>query len=156
MRKPLISKGDKYGRLTAVEFVKKDKNYQLWLFVCDCGNKKVLRISSVKNGNTESCGCINREMISKRNYKHGMAKTITYISWYSMKTRCLNKNRKYYYRYGGRGITICPEWLNSFTNFLADMGERPKGKTLDRKDNNGNYCKSNCRWATAKQQRLNQ
>lgn len=79
----------------------------------------------------------------------------TYRSWRSMKTRCLNKNHNYYWRYGGRGITICKRWLHSFENFLADMGERPDGLTLDRKNNNGNYTPKNCFWATRKHQSEN-
>lgn len=85
----------------------------------------------------------------------GMKNTPTYRSWRAMKTRCLNKNHGYYWRYGGRGITICQRWLNSFSNFLADMGERPVGKTLDRINNDGNYEPTNCRWADRKTQSEN-
>lgn len=83
---------------------------------------------------------------------HGMTKTPTWVSWDSMKQRCLNENHKSHKDYGGREITICERWLDSFENFFADMGERPKGTTLDRKDTNGNYEPGNCRWASSKVQ----
>ena len=87
-------------------------------------------------------------------YKHGMYGTRTYKNWFSMKQRCLNRNDKNYKNYGGRGITICPEWL-TFINFYKDMGEKPKDKSIDRINNNSGYCKSNCRWATPKEQMNN-
>ena len=144
-RKSTIKAGDKYNRLTAVKFIKRDKNFhQFWLFQCECGKKKVINISKVKKGLTKSCGCLHDE---GNNFKHGMNGIKTHISWKSMKNRCLNPNATGYKDYGGRGIKICDEWLNNFINFFKDMGERPNGKTLDRKNNDGNYCKSNCRWA---------
>ena len=84
-----------------------------------------------------------------------MINTKVYRCWQSMKQRCLNKNDIGYKNYGGRGITVCPEWLNSFKNFYADMGKKPEGLSLDRIDNDGNYCKENCRWATLEEQHNN-
>ena len=137
MRKPVIKKGDNYNRLTAIRFNCKIKTNQYWLFRCDCGNEKVIAVNKVKSGTTKSCGCLRKE---GNQFKHGMRKTITYNSWISMKRRCLEKTYCGYKYWGGRGITICPEWLgkNGFENFYKDMGKRPIGKTIDRKDNDGN------------------
>ena len=155
MRKPTINKGDKYGMLTAVKFHHKNKwNCQHWLFKCECGNEKVLNTNNVKNGNTTSCGCV---ALRGNNLKHGMNKTKTHYCWYGMRSRCFDKNRIDYKYWGGRGITICSRWLgkNGFENFLSDMGEKPEGLSLDRIDNDGNYCPENCRYATSKQQNNN-
>ena len=150
MRKPIIKKGDKYGRLTAIRFDHKRRSHQCWLFRCDCGNKKVIEVAKVKSGHTKSCGCLQQEKMTT----HGMTYSKEYNSWVGMKQRCLNKNHSSYKDYGGRGITICKRWLK-FENFFADMGEKPEGTSIDRIDNNGNYEPSNCKWATQKQQNNN-
>lgn len=87
---------------------------------------------------------------------HGLSRTPIYCVWVNMVQRCCNKNQQSYKGYGGRGITICDEWVNSFEQFYSDMGARPEGFSLDRIDNDGLYCKSNCRWATREQQQNNQ
>lgn len=151
-KKMRIKKGDKCNFLTAIEFVEIRKNSeQFWLFRCDCGKEKVISVSRVKRGTTKSCGCLFKK---GNNLKHGMCKKRTYTSWRGMKNRCLNPKNISYKNYGGRGITICPRWLK-FENFFIDMDERPKNKSLDRIDNSGNYCKSNCKWSTRTEQNNN-
>lgn len=158
MSKSIIKKGDKYGRLTAVKHSHKVKTHQHWFFKCSCGNEKVICVDSVKSGKTKSCGCLRKEQAKKQgknNTTHGMKGTRAYKSWQAMKQRCLNKNCSAYKNYGGRGITICTEWLESFENFYEDIGERPEGKSLDRIKNNLGYYKSNCKWSTRKEQNNN-
>ena len=125
-----------------------------WFCKCECGNFTIVRSRSLIVGTTKSCGCLNRD----NHIRHGHARvglSPTYRSWMSMKTRCLNPTPKYFQRYGGRGITVCLRWMD-FKNFLADMGERPEGTTLDRyPNNNGNYEPGNCRWATKSEQNGN-
>lgn len=154
--KQIIKKGDKFGRLTAIRFVEMRGTNQCWLFKCDCGKEKIIKVWNVKTGHTKSCGCldIKQRILNLNQFKHGMCETRAYASWSKMKQRCLNKNATRYKDWGGRGIKVCSEWLN-FKNFFADMGERPKNKSLDRVDNDGNYCKNNCRYATSKEQNNN-
>jgi hypothetical protein len=152
MRKSILNKGDKYGKLTVIRFSYRNKrSRQFWLFKCDCGKEKVIDVQSIKRGDTKSCGCIS----TGKKTRHGMCRTRTYISWQMMKGRCLNKNYTEYKRYGARGIKVCDRWMK-FENFYKDMGKRPKGKTLDRKDNNKGYYKDNCKWSTPKEQSNNQ
>lgn len=99
-----------------------------------------------------SCGCFNRERSREQLTTHGKSKTKTYKTWDCMKQRCYNPNDNNYPNYGGRGIRICDRWLESFTNFYDDMGDRPKHKTIDRIDVDGNYEPGNCKWATPKEQ----
>lgn len=113
--------------------------------------------ANAKNHNKEHFAALGRKGGKHKNHKktHGMTLSKTYISWRSMKTRCLNKNQECYKHYGGRGITVCKRWM-TFENFLADMGQAPPGLTLDRyPNNNGNYEPGNCRWATMSEQKNN-
>jgi len=155
--------GQKYGRLTVISFVYFSKHGNAtWLCKCNCGKMVNVKAGSLHSNHTKSCGCLKREQASKRSYKHGHsgnrkdAASVEYNAWTGMVKRCKNpKNRKYKY-WGGRGVTVCKRWLNSFPSFLADMGTRPgPGYSIDRIDNDGNYEPGNCRWATAKQQNNN-
>lgn len=143
--------GQRFGRLTAVKRLHSNKSgNSIWLCNCDCGGVSNSNISQLRNGKTKSCGCINKELTKT----HGMHSSPEYKSHASMKDRCLNRNNPQYHDYGGRGISYCMRW-DSFENFFKDMGFRPKGKTLDRIDNDGNYDPENCKWSTRKEQMLN-
>lgn len=147
MKKFIDLKNKQFFNLKVISINGKlDNGGLLWLCECTCGNKKVYPSSSLIAGRAKSCGC--------KRIKHGFSKTPTYDSWGDMKQRCLNKNNKFFKDYGGRGIKICKSWL-LFKNFLKDMGEKPVGKSLDRINNNGNYCKKNCKWSTPEEQSNN-
>lgn len=143
-----VTAGETFGQLEVVE-VYREKGLWWAKILCSCGVKKVVRVARLimADNPCRSCGC--RARIS-----HGGSKTLTYNSWESMKSRCLNSNNIRFDRYGGRGITICSQWVDSFETFLADMGPRPSSQhTFDRWPNkDGNYEPGNCRWATKKEQ----
>jgi hypothetical protein len=138
--------GQHFGRLVVLRLQSQGGHgiHAKWFCCCDCGNTKIVSSNNLKSGQV-SCGCRGG------NFKHGQRHKSTYRSWDAMLQRCNNpKNTRYKY-YGGRGISVCERW-RLFINFLADMGERPPGTTLDRIDPNGNYEPGNCRWATQSQQ----
>lgn len=149
-------KGKTFCRITVICYVHVN-NAAHWLCECHCGTKKVIKGSSLSKGVTKSCGCLSGEMTAKRFTKHGQArKTQEYRVWGNIKTRCFNKKAKCYKNYGGRGITVCERWLKSFEDFFSDMGQKPSSKhSIERIDNDGDYCKSNCRWATKSEQVAN-
>ena len=137
-------KGERFGRLVAINPVPTPGARSMrWACACDCGGAKVVSASGLQSGRTKSCGCLTIE----GHAKHRMGKSRTYAIWQNMKQRCDNPRSTPYRYYGGRGISYDPRW-SDFMAFLADMGERPPGLQLDRIDNNGNYCKANCRWVT--------
>lgn len=160
MGRPLIDlTGEKFGRLTVLKRGENEPrsngSFQVrWICKCDCGNEVLVRAAEIKGGRTQSCGCLRNEQSSARAIekftKHGHnpagKKSRTYQSWTNMMTRCYNPNVREYGAYGGRGIVVCDRW-HQFENFLEDMGERPEGLTLDRKDVKGNYEPENCQWA---------
>lgn len=155
--------GQRFNRLTVISVVEeRPAGRNLILCRCECGKTFEARPDRVRSGRLRSCGCFQRDALQawregQRASSTPQRKKVlspTYISWRSMRERCRNPHRGNFKHYGGRGVSVCERW-NSFENFLADMGERPKGMTLDRIDVNGNYEPGNCRWADAKAQRGN-
>lgn len=126
-----------------------------WLCVCSCGASVTVDTAKLNNGHTKSCGCLYRESRKTCNVSHGMRKTRTYRIYAGIKNRCNNSKDSKYHLWGGRGITVCKEWQDSFTAFFADMGEAPEGKSIDRINNELGYFKDNCRWATPMEQANN-
>ena len=142
--------GQAFGRITVIGFHGKKGREYMYDCICSCGNKVTINGWSLKSGKTQSCGCLHREAITL----HGASNTKEFNVWYGMIRRCTDEKHDSYKRYGQRGISVSPDWL-LFENFLRDMGMVPDGKTLDRVDNNANYGRENCRWATTGEQASN-
>jgi hypothetical protein len=143
--------GQVFGRLTVIERAGTKHNCAAWKCKCVCGKEKIVSRHCLMHG-TESCGCLNRERTSEASTTHGLHKHALYQTWASMKGRCENPNYTGYENYGGRGIKVCERWRHSFPNFLKDMGERPDGMTVERKNVNADYSPENCVWGTHKDQ----
>lgn len=149
MKKRLDLSGQTYGRLKVSSAVDCG-----WLCHCDCGGRKIASTKQLRSGKTASCGCALSDMLRLRNSTHGMSSDPAYRSWKDMRSRCNTPTDSDYKDYGGRGISVCARW-DDFAVFLGDMGPRPVGMSVDRKDVNGNYEPNNCRWADAKTQANN-
>lgn len=149
--------GMRFGRLIVISRSENNNNQNkpMWLCNCDCKNTTVCDGSHLRGGKINSCGCLQRDVARERLIKHGMKGTKIYRIWKNMKSRCNNPKVPNYKHYGGRGITVCKEWEESFETFYSDMNNPPNGFTLDRINNDKGYCLSNCRWATWTEQNLN-
>ncbi len=146
--------GQRFGKLTVIDFAELNKRNYLWNCVCDCGKRlKVNAYNLTKNNGQKSCiGCANKTRAITHGHSIAGLKTRTYAVWSQMLHRCRSRSQKFAYTYGH--VSVCERW-HKYENFLADMGEQPPGLQIDRIDNDGNYEPNNCRWATRAQQLAN-
>lgn len=150
--------GLKFGRWTVERIADRygRQKVKAWFCLCECGVSKVVTETSLLTGFSKSCGCYKKDAARRQMTTHGMRNSPEFTAWDHMIARCTNTLNPHYHNYGGRGISVCETWRTSFVAFLTDMGHRPTpGHSLDRIDNDGNYNKDNCRWATYRQQQNN-
>lgn len=146
--------GRRFGRLVAVNLGERNKHSLTWDCVCDCGTLKNVAAGHLRSGRIRSCGCLRSEKSSERLKMHGLSKTKGHQVWWNMLQRCDNPKVFHFDSYGGRGIKVCDRWYD-VEKFIEDMGQPPEGYEIDRIDTNGDYTKSNCRWATRKENLTN-
>lgn len=151
-----IKPGDRYFRWTVMEEAEQGYGTRRFRCQCDCGNISTVRLTHLRQGVSKSCGCLAKELSTERATKHGYSFNPLTKVWRDMKRRCFNPKHKRYKDWGGRGITVCKDWrdLETFIKWAENNGYKP-GLLLDRKDNDGNYEPSNCRWTTMKEQANN-
>ena len=147
--------GQRFGKLLVIGEKGRINEQVAWECQCDCGNTTVVRSSDLRSGDTKSCGCLRKELHTK----HGQntrkrGETLTYQCWKAMIGRCYRPNNTSFPYYGGRGIKVCKSWWK-FRNFYRDMGDKPKGLTLERINGDGDYEPSNCKWASYQEQNQN-
>ncbi len=146
--------GKQFGRLSVLNFHQSRNGRALWFCRCKCGTPRIVSGKDLRSGHTLSCGCYHRDK-AREGAAYNLANHhAEYRTWQGMLNRCRNPNQENFKYYGGRGITVCERW-SSFENFLEDMGTKPSGATLDRRDNSVGYSKENCRWTTRRQQMRN-
>lgn len=149
--------GKKFNRLLVLKKAFRKNQKVMWECKCDCGNITYVNTFYLTGNKVRSCGCLHKEQLIERNTTHNQRHTKLYETWKKMKDRCANPNATQYNNYGGRGITVCDEWKNDFQpfyNWAMDNGYQ-EGLTIDRIDNDGNYCPQNCRWISLKEQQRN-